>query len=71
MTIKVQNFIPLSPSFFSLNNAGYGHFVFLPIYIYFMYNFRNLSVALIEEINKPLKQLVEGQIKARKPVSMI
>ena len=31
---------------------------------------KNLSVALIEEINKPLKQLVEGQIKARKPIEL-
>jgi len=30
---------------------------------------RNLSAALLEDIAKPLKHLVEGQNKARRPVS--
>lgn len=31
---------------------------------------RNLGTALIEEISKPLKQLVEAQTKARKPIEL-
>ena len=33
------------------------------------FGFRNLSLKLAEEISKPLKNLVDTQNKARKPVS--
>ena len=33
-------------------------------------DFRNLSNSLLEDISKPLKQLVEAQHKARRPVSI-
>lgn len=31
--------------------------------------FRNLAAGLLDEMSKPLKGLVETQVKARKPVS--
>ena len=35
---------------------------------FFSLFFRNLATALLEDIAKPLKHLVDGQHKARKPV---